>query len=95
MKIKQLQGLRFLLVLCIFFLHVGISKFYTFATMAVSLVISGIGMASYFPMIGAIIAVDPIVDMARTMLNVNGTMITSIVVDKNNKKLKNKEVLVA
>ena len=46
-------------------------------------------------MIGAIIAVDPIVDMARTMLNVNGTMITSIVVDKNNKKLKNKEVLVA
>ena len=52
-------------------------------------------MASYFPMIGAIIAVDPIVDMARTMLNVNGTMITSIVVDKNNKKLKNKEVLVA
>lgn len=84
-----------MLIIVITISSLGIAGIPGSATMSVSVVISGMGMASYFPMIGAIIAVDPIVDMARTMLNVNGTMITSIVVDKNNKKLKNKEVLVA
>lgn len=50
------------------------------ATMAVSVVISGMGMGSYFPLLGGIIAIDPILDMGRTMLNVNGTMVTAVTV---------------
>ncbi|MGL5087358.1 MAG: cation:dicarboxylate symporter family transporter [Clostridium sp.] len=50
------------------------------ATMAVSVVISGMGMGEYFPLVGAILAIDPILDMGRTMLNVNGTMVAAITV---------------
>lgn len=50
------------------------------ATMAVSVTLSSMGMGAYFPLAGGIIAVDPIIDMARTMLNVNGTMTTAVTV---------------
>lgn len=50
------------------------------ATMAVSVVISGMGMGAYFPLAGGILAIDPIIDMGRTMLNVNGTMVTAVTV---------------
>ena len=49
-------------------------------TMAVSVVISGMGMGAAFPLVGGIIAIDPILDMGRTMLNVNGTMVTAVTV---------------
>ena len=48
------------------------------ATMAVSVVLSGVGLGSYFPLAGGILAIDPILDMGRTMLNVNGTMTSAI-----------------
>ena len=57
------------------------------ATMAVSVVISGIGMGSYFPLAGGIIAIDPIIDMGRTMLNVNGTMASAVSVARSVDKL--------
>ena len=57
------------------------------ATMAVSVVISGIGMGSYFPLAGGIIAIDPIIDMGRTMLNVNGTMTSAVSVARSVDKL--------
>lgn len=50
------------------------------ATMAVSVVLSGVGMGGYFPLAGGILAIDPILDMGRTMLNVNGTCVTAITV---------------
>ena len=50
------------------------------ATMAVSVVLSGVGLGSYFPLAGGILAIDPILDMGRTMLNVNGTMTSAITV---------------
>ena len=53
------------------------------ATMAVSVVISGMGMGQLFPLAGGIIAIDPILDMGRTMLNVNGTMVTAVAVAKS------------
>lgn len=53
------------------------------ATIAISVVLSGMGMQEYFPIIGAVIAVDPIVDMGRTMLNVSGVITSAIVVDKS------------
>ena len=50
------------------------------ATMAVSVVLSGLGLGSYFQLAGGILAIDPILDMGRTMLNVNGTMTCAITV---------------
>lgn len=52
------------------------------ATIAVSVVISGMGMSEYFPLIGAIIAIDPILDMGRTMINVSGTMVSALTVNR-------------
>ncbi|MCQ2969118.1 MAG: cation:dicarboxylase symporter family transporter [Clostridium sp.] len=58
----------------------GISGLPGTATMSVSVVISGMGMGAAFPLVGGIIAIDPILDMGRTMLNVNGTMVTAVTV---------------
>ena len=63
--------------------------------MSVSVVISGMGMGAYFPLVGAIIAIDPILDMGRTMLNVNGAMAASIAVDSSMKKENKKERKIA
>ena len=60
------------------------------ATMAVSVVLSGVGIGAHFPLAGGILAIDPILDMGRTMLNVNGSTTTAVVVGKSLNKL-NKE----
>jgi L-cystine uptake protein TcyP (sodium:dicarboxylate symporter family) len=57
------------------------------AAMAVSVVISGMGMGAYFPLAGGILAIDPILDMGRTMLNVNGGMTSAITVAKSFDKI--------
>ena len=44
-------------------------------------------IGSYFPLAGGIIAIDPILDMGRTMLNVNGTMVTAVAVGKSFNKV--------
>ena len=57
------------------------------ATMAVSVVLSGVGLGAYFPLAGGIIAIDPILDMGRTMINVNGATTTAITVGNSLGKL--------
>lgn len=52
------------------------------ATMAASVGLSGVGMAHHFASISPILAIDPIIDMPRTMLNVTGSITNSLVVDK-------------
>lgn len=52
------------------------------ATMAASVALSGVGMASQFSMVSPILAIDPIIDMPRTMLNVTGSLTNALVVDK-------------
>ena len=52
------------------------------ATMAASVGLSGSGLASFFPMINPILAIDPIIDMPRTMINVIGSVTNGIMVDK-------------
>lgn len=52
------------------------------ATMAASVGLSGVGMASHFAMVSPILAIDPIIDMPRTMLNVTGSLTNALVVDK-------------
>lgn len=51
------------------------------ATMAASVSLSGTGLGAYYPKIGPILAVDPLIDMGRTFLNVSGSMVNAIVVD--------------
>lgn len=52
------------------------------ATMAASVALSGMGLASSFPVISPILAIDPIIDMGRTLINVTGSMVNAIVVDR-------------
>ncbi len=52
------------------------------ATMAASVALSGTGMAASFPLISPILAIDPIIDMGRSCLNVSGAMVNALVVDK-------------
>ncbi len=52
------------------------------AMMSASTSLSGMGFASFFSSISPILAVDPILDMGRTCLNVSGAMTNSIIVDK-------------
>ena len=84
-----------MLIIVITISSLGIAGIPGTATMSVSVVISGMGMGAYFPMAGAIIAIDPILDMGRTMLNVNGAMTAAVAVDKSLKDNNKKEVKVA
>lgn len=71
-----------MLVVIIIVSSFGIAGLPGTAIMSVSVVISGMGMGSFFPLAGAILAIDPILDMARTMLNVDGAMVTAVTVAK-------------
>ncbi len=53
------------------------------ATLSASVGLSGMGLSSLFPLINPILAVDPIVDMPRTMLNVIGSVTNGLIVDKS------------
>lgn len=57
------------------------------ATMAASVALSGTGLAAAFPLISPILAIDPIIDMARTMLNVSGSVSNALMVDKSLKNI--------
>ena len=84
-----------MLIIVITISSLGIAGIPGTATMSVSVVISGMGMGAYFPLAGAIIAIDPILDMGRTMLNVNGAMTAAVAVDKSLKNNEKKEAKVA
>ncbi len=53
------------------------------ATMSISIMLAGIGLGEYYHLLALVLAIDPILDMARTMTNVNGTMIVSVCTDKD------------
>lgn len=71
-------GFYIMLLVIIIISSLGIAGLPGTATMSVSVVISGMGMGAYFPLAGGILAIDPILDMGRTMINVNGTMVTAL-----------------
>ena len=52
------------------------------ATMAASVSLSGVGLAASFPLVSPILAIDPIIDMGRTLVNVTGAMTNAMIVDK-------------
>jgi L-cystine uptake protein TcyP (sodium:dicarboxylate symporter family) len=61
---------------------IGIAGVPGTATMAASVSLSGTGLGAYFSSISPVLAIDPIIDMGRTMLNVSGAMTNAIVVDR-------------
>ncbi|MGL4676097.1 MAG: cation:dicarboxylate symporter family transporter [Brevinema sp.] len=52
------------------------------ATMAASIMLTGIGMGDQFHLLALVLAIDPLIDMARTMTNVNGAMVSAVCIDK-------------
>ena len=76
-----------MLVIVIALGSLGIAGLPGTATMAVSVVISGVGLGGFFPLAAGVIAIDPLIDMGRTLLNVNGTMTTAVLVGKSFNKI--------
>jgi len=61
---------------------IGIAGIPGTATVAASIALTGMGMGDHFALIGMVLAIDPIIDMARTMTNVSGTMTAAIATDR-------------
>lgn len=57
------------------------------AIVAASIMVTGLGFSDKFYILGVVFAIDPIIDMIRTMSNVNGAMIAAICTDKELKTL--------
>ncbi|MGL5531016.1 MAG: cation:dicarboxylate symporter family transporter [Culicoidibacterales bacterium] len=72
-----------LLLIVITLGSIGIAGIPGTATVAASVTLNGVGLGSAFGFIGPVLGIDPILDMGRTMLNVSGTMMTAVVVDKS------------
>ncbi|HEH4982602.1 TPA: cation:dicarboxylase symporter family transporter [Campylobacter coli] len=60
------------------------------ATMAASIMLAGIGFGNNFVMLSLILAIDPIIDMARTASNVSGAMTSALCTAKNLKTIDKK-----
>ncbi|OCG14012.1 hypothetical protein A9G24_06780 [Gilliamella sp. App6-5] len=71
-----------MLVIVVVIGSIGIAGIPGTATVAATVVLSGMGMAEYFPLIGMVLAVDPIIDMARTLANVSGAMTAAVATDR-------------
>lgn len=61
---------------------IGIAGIPGITIMIITVILTGLGLESHFALLGVILAVDPVVDMARTTSNVSGAMIASIATDK-------------
>ncbi|PAF44426.1 cation:dicarboxylase symporter family transporter [Helicobacter sp. 11S02596-1] len=60
----------------------GITGIPGVATMAASIMLAGIGFGEYFGLLAIVLAIDPILDMARTLSNVSGAMTSAVCADK-------------
>ncbi|VEJ24591.1 dicarboxylate/amino acid:cation symporter [Helicobacter cholecystus] len=80
MPVGVIEGI--MIVILSVFASIGVAGIPGTATMAASIVLTGLGMGEYFGILAIILGIDPIMDMARTMSNVSGAMIASIATDK-------------
>jgi len=71
-----------MLVIVVTIGSIGIAGIPGTATVAASIALAGMGMGEHFSLIGMVLAIDPIIDMARTMTNVSGTMTAAIATDR-------------
>ncbi len=78
----------YIFVVCVVTLgSIGIAGVPGTATVAATVTLNGLGFASFLPNIGAIFGIDPLVDMGRTALNVTGSMVSAIIVDRWDKTM--------
>lgn len=61
--------------------------------MSVAIVLTGMGLSEYYPLLGAILAIDPILDMGCTLLNAHGTKVVGVVSDRLEKKTTNHSII--
>ncbi|WP_128330932.1 cation:dicarboxylate symporter family transporter [Apibacter sp. HY039] len=71
-----------MLVIVVVIGSIGVAGIPGTATIAATIVLSGMGLGEYFPLIGMVLAIDPIIDMPRTMANVSGSLTSAVIVDK-------------
>ncbi|MEN3930372.1 cation:dicarboxylase symporter family transporter [Microvirga sp. W0021] len=71
-----------MLVIVVVIGSIGIAGIPGTATVAATIVLSGMGMGEHFPLIGMVLAIDPIIDMARTLANVSGTMVAAVATER-------------
>ncbi|WP_051396011.1 cation:dicarboxylase symporter family transporter [Ignatzschineria larvae DSM 13226] len=78
------MNLQFYIMLLIVIVigSIGIAGVPGTATIAATVALSGMGMGEYFPLIGMVLAIDPLIDMARTMTNISGAMTSAVATDK-------------
>jgi len=72
-----------MLLLVIALSSFGIAGLPGAATLSVSIVLAAMGLGEFFPLMAIVVAIDPILDMGRTLINVNGTLTTAVVVGKS------------
>jgi len=63
---------------------IGIAGVPGTATVAATVTLNGLGLGEAISSVGGVFGIDPIVDMGRTMLNVTGSMVSAVIVDKWN-----------
>lgn len=76
-----------LLVIVVTIGSIGIAGVPGTATVAATVTLNGLGLGAFIADIGAVFGIDPIIDMGRTMLNVAGSMVSAIVVDRWDKTM--------
>lgn len=72
----------FLVVLVVTLGSIGIAGVPGTATVAATVTLNGVGLGNYFDRVGLVFGIDPLIDMGRTMLNVTGAMVSSVVIDR-------------
>ena len=75
-----------IVILCVI-TSFGIAGIPGITIMIISVMLSGLNLEEHFALLAVILAIDPILDMARTCTNVSGAMIASIITDKELKNL--------
>lgn len=80
MHVGVIEGI--MIVILSVFASIGVAGIPGTATMVASIVLTGLGMGEHFGILAIVLGIDPIMDMARTMSNVSGAMVSAIATDK-------------
>ncbi|WAW15663.1 cation:dicarboxylate symporter family transporter [Peptostreptococcus equinus] len=72
----------FLVVIVVTLGSIGIAGVPGTATVAATVTLNGVGLGKYFDKVALVFGIDPLIDMGRTMLNVTGSMVSAVVVDR-------------
>lgn len=77
----NINDIILIVVLCLI-ASFGIAGIPGTTTMIITVILTGLGLESHFALLAIILAIDPIIDMVRTLSNVSGAMVASIATSK-------------